>query len=100
MPLKKLMTKWRNNPYVSAHLYRIPMPVKEMIQYKNGDCYPVCPRCGVSMEREYVHFCDRCGQRLAWNDFEYARVVCYSQNEKDGGDIREDYLEQEESLRL
>ena len=31
--------------------------------------YPVCPRCGVTMEREYQHFCDRCGQKLDWSIF-------------------------------
>ena len=31
--------------------------------------YPVCPRCGVTMEREYQHFCDRCGQQLDWSAF-------------------------------
>ena len=31
--------------------------------------YPVCPRCGVTMEREYQHFCDRCGQKLDWSAF-------------------------------
>ena len=31
--------------------------------------YPVCPRCGITMEREYQHFCDRCGQQLDWSAF-------------------------------
>ena len=34
--------------------------------------YPVCPRCGVTMEREYQHFCDRCGQKLDWSIFSQA----------------------------
>jgi len=31
--------------------------------------FPVCPQCGITMEREYQSFCDRCGQRLDWKDF-------------------------------
>lgn len=26
--------------------------------------FPVCPRCGITIEREYQSFCDRCGQCL------------------------------------
>lgn len=29
--------------------------------------YPVCPCCGITLEREYQLHCDRCGQALAWN---------------------------------
>jgi len=29
--------------------------------------YSVCPRCGVTLEREYQQYCDRCGQRLDWS---------------------------------
>lgn len=31
--------------------------------------YPVCPRCGITMEREFQQFCDRCGQKLDWSIF-------------------------------
>lgn len=100
MPLKKLMTKWRNYPYVAARFYRIPMPVKEIMQYKNGDCYPVCPRCAVTMEREYVHFCDRCGQMLAWDFFEHAHVIAFPREENGGCNTPETCIEQKEQIPL
>ena len=46
--------------------YRCPLPVTRFRSLANGDCYPVCPRCDSSLDREYTQFCDRCGQRLAW----------------------------------
>lgn len=48
--------------------YRIPMPVTEDIKTRDST-YPLCPRCKISMDREYMAFCDRCGQRLSWNRF-------------------------------
>ena len=32
------------------------------------------PRCGISMEREYQRFCDRCSQRLNWSGFDDVEV--------------------------
>lgn len=37
--------------------------------------FPICPKCGCTFEREYQSFCDRCGQRLDWSDFEKAVLV-------------------------
>lgn len=54
---------------VCALLFRIPMPVTEFRRYSRGNVYPVCPRCKSSLDREYMVFCDRCGQRLDWDDY-------------------------------
>lgn len=37
--------------------------------------FPVCPQCGVTMEREYQSFCDRCGQRLDWTGYSKATII-------------------------
>lgn len=37
--------------------------------------FPVCPRRGRTMEREYQPYCDRCGQCLDWRDFQKATVL-------------------------
>lgn len=69
-----------------AH-YRIPMPVTELMVFP--DCmgqpsFYVCPKCGVTMEREYMRFCDRCGQRLDWRGCENAKIVYpYAHNRSD-----------------
>lgn len=34
--------------------------------------YPVCPRCAISIEREYQRFCSNCGQKLLWDMYQYA----------------------------
>ena len=55
--------------------FRTPMPVAEILQLKNGDVYPVCPRCRATFEREYMHYCDRCGQALNWKKYRKAKVI-------------------------
>lgn len=56
--------------------YRLPMPVSEVVYYKcYGTAYPRCPRCGITIEREYMHYCDRCGQRLDWSQYDLADIV-------------------------
>ena len=37
--------------------------------------FPVCPRCQLTMEREYQSYCDRCGQALDWKGFSKALVI-------------------------
>jgi len=59
-------------------LYRLPMVVSEVHVFHTAfgrTGYPVCPRCGRTMEREYMSFCSRCGQRLDWKDYESARIT-------------------------
>lgn len=55
--------------------YRLPLVVQETRVFPNGDSYPVCPKCGLTLEREYMNFCDRCGQKLDWKGYEKAIVV-------------------------
>ena len=75
MPLKEKTARQRNFFVFLAVQYRIPLPVKEILQLPNGDGYPICPRCDMTIEREYMHFCDRCGQKLSWEQFDYASVI-------------------------
>ena len=37
--------------------------------------YCVCPGCNCTFEREYQTYCDRCGQKLAWNLFSRGNVT-------------------------
>ena len=34
--------------------------------------YYLCPGCGIPLPREYMHYCDCCGQKLEWNAVEDA----------------------------
>ena len=38
-------------------------------------CYPICPCCRLTLDREYQHFCDRCGQELDWKDYSNAIII-------------------------
>jgi hypothetical protein len=58
--------------------YRFPMPVAELMVFSSSfgyTAYYVCPRCHITMEREYQSYCDRCGQRLGWTNCQNARIV-------------------------
>lgn len=33
----------------------------------NWSKYYLCPGCGIFLDREYVNYCDTCGQRLNWD---------------------------------
>lgn len=54
---------------VPAIVFRIPKPVTQTRTYASGGSYPVCPSCRSSLDREYMAFCDRCGQRLEWIEY-------------------------------
>lgn len=58
-----------------ALTYRIPMEVTQILKLPNETSYPVCPRCRIAVEREYMHFCDRCGQKLDWSKLKNAFFV-------------------------
>ena len=59
--------------------YREKMPVKEILVYKNGSVDAVCPRCKTPLDREFMAFCDCCGQRLGWQGFSYKTATLYIQ---------------------
>ena len=60
---------------VQALTFRLPKPVTETLRLKDGNEYPICPRCHISLEREYMNFCDRCGQKLHWHGYKNAKII-------------------------
>ena len=75
MPLKPTTARQRSSSFFLAVTYRIPLAVTKVLRLPSGTCYPICPRCNGSLDREYMHFCDRCGQRLGWDMIEFADIV-------------------------
>ncbi len=56
--------------------YRIPMEIQQLRYYTyNHTSYAVCPRCRISLDREYIRFCDVCGQRLSWKNYGNVIVI-------------------------
>ena len=70
--------------FVVLASYRIKMPVREVMVFKNGDGYYICPRCDITLDREFVAYCDRCGQRLGWKGYRKAKVVHPGRKRKNG----------------
>ena len=65
------------NPLLALS-YRRPMRIRELMVFpamRPMDSYYVCPRCQITLEREFIKYCDRCGQCLDWAKYEQARIV-------------------------
>lgn len=81
MPLIQEKTAQHNALSEDAAAFRIPCPVTQILLFPSGNSYPLCPRCNSSLEREYMRFCDSCGQRLAWRGFSAAKVRKWQKEE-------------------
>ena len=55
--------------------YRLQMPITEVMIFPNGYAYYVCPRCHITVEREFMTYCNRCGQRLGWKNYKKAKAI-------------------------
>ena len=63
------------------HSFRMPAPVTEVHMLSSGigaAIFPVCPQCGRGIEREFQAYCDRCGQCLAWEQFDLSALISRS----------------------
>jgi tRNA(Ile2) C34 agmatinyltransferase TiaS len=78
----RLRAKAKELREADAVSYRESMEVTQILKLASGHCYPVCPRCKISVEREYMKFCDRCGQRLSWTKIRDAIIVYPGFNRK------------------
>lgn len=57
--------------------FRSPMPVVEIRIFSSvsgSPAFPVCPRCKCILEREYMSYCNNCGQCLSWKNFKDASI--------------------------
>lgn len=64
--------------------YRTARTVTELVVYQSlfeETGYYICPRCDCTLNREFVHFCDRCGQKLDWKRYMHAKVRKKSAND-------------------
>lgn len=59
--------------FLQALTYRAPMQVSEVLLTCTTS-FPICPRCDSTLEREYMRYCDRCGQHLAWDRLSDAAI--------------------------
>lgn len=84
MALKREIKTYFEN--INSHLelenspesYRKDMLVNEVMVFDawfGQTGYYVCPRCKITMDRVFVSFCDRCGQKLDWKYYRKAKVV-------------------------
>ncbi len=55
-----------------------PMNVNKV--YCKGESFsvaflPVCPSCEAILHREFENYCEKCGQRLSWKDYENSELI-------------------------
>lgn len=80
MLLKKEKIKRHNvhqirlSAWLDAISYRIRRPVVQIRVYHGSEAYPMCPRCRICLDREYMGFCDRCGQHLGWKIYPMTKI--------------------------
>ena len=55
--------------------FRTPVAVTEILLTVKGNLFPVCPSCKITLEREFQHYCDRCGQCLNWKHYNKAQII-------------------------
>ena len=62
--------------------YRRPMSVTQrlIVSVRTKDGYFLCPRCKITLDREFVSYCDRCGQRLDWRNYKKAEILEHSKS--------------------
>ena len=58
--------------------YRTPRMVKHLrvlpeICGETG--FYVCPRCDISLDREFMSYCNNCGQKLDWRNYLKAKII-------------------------
>lgn len=56
--------------------YRVPMKVNDATifpRFPLDDIYYHCPRCQRLLDREFMAYCDCCGQCLDWRDYRKAK---------------------------
>lgn len=75
MLLKQLSQRLRKLFAFHLASYRIPLSVTQIVLFPSGDSYCVCPRCDNLLDREYMSYCDCCGQCLSWNMLDHAHVL-------------------------
>lgn len=76
--MSQLKTRRRNLSQSIPHTQDIPMTVSQLRVFQSGlskTGYYVCPRCNTSLDREFVAYCDRCGQKLDWSQYKKAELI-------------------------
>lgn len=71
---KNVVIESLNTLLLSAVNYRVKMTVVSCRIDRTGYCYYVCPRCDMTLSRDYQAYCDRCGQHLGWQSIGSIRI--------------------------
>lgn len=76
-----------------AYSYRIPMQIRLYMKHWFGDAYPICPRCDSSLDRDFIAYCYRCGQKLGWDRINEVCFIKAGDKERKIHGKRRAYLE-------
>ena len=63
--------------------YRTPRMVTQLrviMEICGETGFYVCPRCDISLDREFMAYCNNCGQKLDWRNYEQAIAIYPGKN--------------------
>ena len=53
--------------------------VRQKLLITEYSTYCICPRCYCPLPRDYVAYCDRCGQSLKWQSMKKVKYVSWEE---------------------
>lgn len=72
---------------LTASAYRLPKLISEIVEFPSSlqpnsyNSYAICPRCKNPIERDYQKYCDSCGQRLDWSNYDDGEYEHFDEEE-------------------
>jgi len=58
----------------TAESFRTPMVVTKLRKHQ-AIAYYICPRCNATLDREFLGYCNCCGQCLDWKRYKKAKQI-------------------------
>lgn len=55
--------------------FETPMEISQIIIFQERYVYPLCPQCGISLNRWNLRICPACHQLLGWNELQFAQIT-------------------------
>ncbi len=79
MNKQKIISEKEFNKLAKMAAYRTPMKITEIRIthnfYSGNIGYYLCPRCKMELERDFMGYCNCCGQKLDWRGYRKAKRI-------------------------
>ena len=65
---------------ISYRTPRMVMQLRVVMDICGETGFYVCPRCNISLDREFMTYCNNCGQKLNWRNYQNAQTIYLGKN--------------------